>query len=46
MFMAFEGGPRIVRLFGTGKVVERGTREFEQVSTREGTRVRWRGKVG
>ena len=31
MFEAFEGPPRILRLFGTGKVIERGTPEFEKL---------------
>ena len=31
MFVALSGGPRIVRLFGKGRVYERSTREFEQV---------------
>ncbi|KAF2676166.1 hypothetical protein K458DRAFT_447629 [Lentithecium fluviatile CBS 122367] len=29
MFMAFEGAPRIFRIWGTGRAVENGTREFE-----------------
>ncbi|RPD59332.1 hypothetical protein L226DRAFT_472874 [Lentinus tigrinus ALCF2SS1-7] len=31
MFSAFEGPPRIVRLFGTGTVHEFGTREYEEL---------------
>ena len=31
MFVALSGGPRIVRLFGKGRVYERSTREFEEV---------------
>lgn len=30
MFSAFEGSPRIVRLFGHGSVLERGTAEFDR----------------
>ncbi|ORX94889.1 hypothetical protein BCR34DRAFT_620043 [Clohesyomyces aquaticus] len=44
MFMAFEGPPRIVRIWGTGRVLENGTGEFEgwvgreKVKTIPGTR--------
>ncbi|EKM54258.1 uncharacterized protein PHACADRAFT_123163 [Phanerochaete carnosa HHB-10118-sp] len=31
IFEAFEGPPRILRLFGHGKVIERGTPEFDQL---------------
>ena len=34
MFVALSGGPRIVRLFGKGRVLERSTREFEEVRLR------------
>jgi len=37
MFIALDGGPRIVRLFGTGKVIERATPEFEKASPRNCT---------
>jgi hypothetical protein len=30
MFMAFEGPPRILRIYGHGRAVENGTREFEE----------------
>ena len=30
-FIAFEGPPRILRLFGKGKVFERGTPDFEKI---------------
>ena len=30
MFNAFEGAPRILRLFGKGRVLEYGTKEFEE----------------
>jgi hypothetical protein len=35
MFMAFEGPPRILRLWGKGRAVERGTREYEEFVERE-----------
>ncbi|QIW95366.1 hypothetical protein AMS68_000884 [Peltaster fructicola] len=44
MFMAFEGPPRILRLYGYGKCLEHGTDEYEafvdqhQVETNPGTR--------
>lgn len=31
MFLEFEAGPKIVRLFGHGSVLERGTAEFDQM---------------
>lgn len=31
LFNAFEGGPRIVRLFGQGKAYERGSKEYEEL---------------
>lgn len=31
MFEAFQGPPRILRLFGKGKVFERGTPEFDKI---------------
>lgn len=31
MFVAFEGPPRIVRLFGYGKVFERGSTDFQKL---------------
>lgn len=30
MFMAFEGPPKIIRLWGKGRAIENGTQEFEQ----------------
>jgi hypothetical protein len=30
MFSAFQGPPRIARLFGTGKVFEWGTQEYDE----------------
>jgi hypothetical protein len=44
MFMAFDGSPRIFRIWGTGRVVETGTKQFEafvkdhKVKTIAGTR--------
>lgn len=35
MFAAVTGPPRIVRLFGTGKVYEAGTKEFEALISRD-----------
>ncbi|KAI0393022.1 pyridoxamine phosphate oxidase family protein [Xylariaceae sp. FL0594] len=32
---AFEGGPRILRLFGKGRVLEAGTPEFDEIVARE-----------
>jgi Pyridoxamine 5'-phosphate oxidase len=34
MFCAFEGAPKIVRLHGTGRVVEPGSREFDDLRSR------------
>lgn len=31
LFEAFDGPPRILRLYGRGKVIERGTREYEEL---------------
>ncbi|KAM0790941.1 hypothetical protein ACM66B_004246 [Microbotryomycetes sp. NB124-2] len=39
MFAAFEGPPRIMRLFGTGKIIERGTRQFEDLLANEPERL-------
>lgn len=39
MFCAFDGPPKIVRLHGTGRVVEAGTEEFEQLRSRFPDRV-------
>lgn len=34
MFRAFEGRPLIVRVYGKGHIVERGTEEFTELSSR------------
>ncbi|KAL1880783.1 hypothetical protein VTK73DRAFT_5168 [Phialemonium thermophilum] len=39
MMSAFEGPPRILRLFGTGQVLENGTQEFESFVSRHGVRL-------
>ncbi|KAI1437003.1 pyridoxamine phosphate oxidase family protein [Xylaria sp. CBS 124048] len=39
LFNAFEGPPRIVRLWGKGKVLENGTREFDDIVARENVKV-------
>ncbi|KAF7793880.1 hypothetical protein EIP86_005002 [Pleurotus ostreatoroseus] len=37
LFEAFEGPPRILRLFGKGRVIERGTKEFDDLMNPEYT---------
>jgi hypothetical protein len=39
MFMAFEGPPRIIRLWGKGRAIEFGTAEFEMFVKKEGVRL-------
>ncbi|KAK4055391.1 hypothetical protein OIO90_003229 [Microbotryomycetes sp. JL221] len=39
VFAAFKGPPRIMRLFGQGKVIERGTKEFNNLIQNEPKRV-------
>jgi len=39
MFNAFEGPPRILRIFGKGKVLEYGTRAFNDIITQQKVRV-------
>jgi hypothetical protein len=38
MFCAFEGEPTVLRLYGRGRVVERGEAEFDELSTHFGER--------
>lgn len=40
MFMAFEGPPRILRLWGQGKALEFGTAEFDSFVEKEGVKLK------